>query len=139
MYSKSLNVLIADDDSDDQSLIQEAFRNCFAGTNLHSVYNGRELLDYLTKKAEINTLTFAIPDVIILDLNMPIMDGVSALKKIKGIESLKEIPVYILTTSKNDFDRMICKQLGAVDFYTKPSDFSGLQETIKQIFLKTAG
>ena len=94
-------ILIADDDADDRMLISDALRESRVSNDLHFVENGEELLDYLRNRGKFSdALKFPRPGLILLDLNMPKMDGREALKEIKETPELKSIPVVVLTTSK---------------------------------------
>ena len=94
-------ILVADDDPDDRSLIQEAFDEAQLGNPLKFVQDGIELLDHLHRRNGFSSLLdTALPGMILLDLNMPRMDGGEALEKIKDDSDLRRIPVIILTTSK---------------------------------------
>src|SRR6476619_4678510 len=79
------------------------------------VENGRQVIDYLDTSAEDN-----LPALIVLDLNMPEMDGRQTLKKIKAHPAFHRIPVAIVTTSANRIDKEVCHRLGASLFLTKP-------------------
>ena len=132
MTCNQLNIIIADDDADDQLLIKEAIRHYAREAELISVTDGAELLKWVTQVSE-DRVQKTKPDIIILDLNMPRMDGITALTKIKAIEYCRDIPVYILTTSKDEEDKRRCSELGARRFFTKPSGFGSLQASIKTI------
>ena len=124
------HIIVADDDVDDQFFIKEAIRNYTSDVELISVYNGLELVQWLAGADPDDGLQTPMPDLIILDLNMPIMDGVAALSKIREIQNYSDIPIYILTTSKEEKDEKICMQLGARGFFTKPSEFASLQRAV---------
>ncbi len=130
------NIVVADDDSDDHFFLEEAMRASNIQSNLISVYNGSELLDLLHTRGSYATAPSIKPDLVLLDLNMPVLDGFTALKQIKKNSHLKDIPVYIFTTSRRDADRKACEQLGADDFFSKPSEFGLLQQMVKDIMSK---
>lgn len=113
-------ILIADDDPDDRELIAATFAEILPAEKLEIVSDGLKVLHYLTslKKNE-------LPGLIILDLNMPLMDGFITLEKLKGSDRYKHIPVVILTTSKNMDEMNKCLQLGAADYLTKPNNYTG--------------
>jgi CheY-like chemotaxis protein len=114
-------ILIADDDSDDRELIAAAFSEVLPVEKLEIVPDGTKVLHYLDHLADDNEL----PGLIMLDLNMPLLDGFSTLKKLKTNDRYKHIPVVILTTSKNMEEMNKCLQLGASDYLTKPNNFTG--------------
>lgn len=120
-------ILIVEDSEDDF----DATRRAFGKVNLHNpikhVLSGEEALGYL--HAEDN----ARPGIILLDLNMPGMDGRKTLQAIKEHKQLKQIPVVILTTSNDERDVSACYELGANTYIQKPVDFDGLINAIKQL------
>lgn len=129
------HIIIADDDLDDQYIIKDVIEKLQVKREFVSVYNGLELLHLL--KGTGKTGEKIIPGLIIMDLNMPLLDGLGALSQIKANEELKNIPVYILSTSRFDYDKQRALELGANDFFSKPYKFEELKEIIKDIFLKT--
>ena len=128
-----LKIVIADDDADDVFFFEEAFKKLnIANYSLISFRDGRQTLDYLkaTQTAEDR------PTMIVLDLNMPILDGISVLREIKRSAILKDIPIFILTTSKSPNDRKTCKELGCSEYYIKPIKLAELTVIIKDILSK---
>jgi CheY-like chemotaxis protein len=131
---RSICILIADDDEEDQMLIKEAFEENRLSNTLHFVGNGQELLDYLRNQGDYsNTKKYPLPALILLDLNMPKKDGREALKEIKEDPRLRPIPVVILTTSKAEEDILKTYGLGVSSFITKPVTFTSLVEMIKTL------
>lgn len=124
------NIIIADDDQDDQLLMRQAIQDVDGHCSITSVYSGFELLQLLTKSA--GDLS-AHPDLIVLDINMPMMNGFTALSEIKKTDMLRGIPVFILSTSHSRTDKMLAGELGAAGFYTKPVEFSDLRKIMKEI------
>jgi CheY-like chemotaxis protein len=113
-------VYLVDDDADDLQLVQEAlFENSYKGPVL-PIQNGRELMSKLERLD-----ASCHPKVIILDLNMPLLNGFEALRLIKIDPSRKEIPVIILTASSAKADELKCFELGCEFFMNKPTNFSG--------------
>jgi CheY-like chemotaxis protein len=107
-------VYLVDDDVDDLELFQEALQeNSYTGP-VTTLTNGKILLDRLI-------LDEKRPDVIVLDLNMPIKDGFQALEEIRSYPHLRSIPVVILTSSGKPEDEMRCMALGCNSYHTKPS------------------
>ena len=133
--SKKVNPLIflmAEDDSDDRLLVKEAFRDNDMINTLHFVENGVELLDYLRRQGKFGSQAmYPIPDVILLDLNMPRKDGREALEEIKTDPHLRHIPVVVLTTSSAEEDVIRSYDNGAAGYITKPVKFGGLVEAIQ--------
>jgi len=125
-------VLIADDDPDDRLLIRDAFGEIPFSVNLHFVENGQELLDYLHHlNGYADSNETPNPDLILLDLNMPGKDGRQALREIKSNPDVRNIPVVIFTTSKEQEEIEECYKLGANSFVTKPLTFDGLVQAVK--------
>jgi CheY-like chemotaxis protein len=132
--SRSITILLADDDEDDRLLTQDALRESRVLNQLNVVKDGVELLQYLRREGEYSDKqVYPRPSLILLDLNMPRMDGREALQQIKADDALKSIPVVILTTSKQEEDMIKGYGLGAASYITKPVHFEGLVELMKAI------
>ena len=127
-----ITILICDDDDDDRALTRQALEDAHISNSLRFVEDGEQLLDYLHQRGEYSGETGAAPrpGLILLDLNMPKMDGREALQRIKEDPSLVDIPIVILTTSGLDIDIIRSYQLGVNSFITKPVTFSGLVEAM---------
>ena len=131
---KSITILIADDDADDRLMIKEALSESRLVNHLNFVEDGEELLDYLLHRGKFEKFeTSPRPGLILLDLNMPKMDGREALKEIKSHPELKRIPVVIFTTSKAEEDVYRTYNLGVNSFVTKPITFDSLVNTVREI------
>lgn len=126
-------ILMADDDEDDLMLTRDAFLENRLGNELKFVRNGEELMDYLSHRGEYSADNAPLPDLILLDLNMPKKDGREALKEIKSDNRLKQIPVVILTTSKAEEDIMKSYELGVNSFITKPVTFNDMIRITKAL------
>ena len=132
--SKSIVILMADDDADDRLLAKDALNECQASSSLHFVENGEELLDYLRHEGKYASLANTPrPGLILLDLNMPRKDGREALQEIKADPELRIIPVVVLTTSKADTDIRRIYELGANSFITKPVSFDALIKVMNDL------
>lgn len=110
-------VLMADDDDDDCTLAKDAFRESGVPGSLRCVENGVELMEYLLRSEP-------VPALILLDLNMPVKDGRQALREIKSMPGLQEIPIVVLTTSREEEDIAFSGEMGAQSFITKPNTFA---------------
>ncbi len=131
---KAIEILIADDDAEDRMLIKDALIESRLKNGLHFVEDGEELLDYLHNKEKFSDIEkFPKPGIILLDLNMPRMDGREALKEIKKDAKLRSIPVVVLTTSKAEEDILKTYNLGVSSFITKPVTFEGLVDVMKTL------
>jgi CheY-like chemotaxis protein len=127
---KNCTVLIADDDLDDHHFLKRAISQLNLDHTCISVFNGLELMDRLvTGKTN--------PDLIILDLNMPLLDGFGALEKIRSDETFKSIPVFVLSTTHFEYDQQKAKLLGATDFYRKPYQYDKLKNIVQDMFNKS--
>lgn len=127
-----ITILICDDDEDDRLLTQQALEDAHVSNNLRFVEDGEQLLDYLYQRGAYGGETGKAPrpGLILLDLNMPRMDGREALMLIKGDPKLHDIPVVVLSTSSLDQDIVRSYQLGVNSFITKPVTFTGLVEAM---------
>jgi len=129
---KSKVILMAEDDSDDRLLVQDAVAECGWEGDLRFVADGEELLDYLLRRGKYRQPAAAPrPGLILLDLNMPKKDGREALREIKADPELRRIPVVILTTSKADTDVGRIYDLGANSFISKPIQFDALVNVMR--------
>lgn len=129
---KPITILVADDDPDDRMLIEDAFVESRLRNDLRFVKDGIELLDYLRHQdAYENPETAPRPGIILLDLNMPRMDGREALAHIKADPNLKQIPIVVLTTSKAEEDILRTYDTGVNSFITKPVTFEGLVDLVR--------
>lgn len=129
-----LEILIADDDIDDRMLIEDAFAESRLRNPITFVENGEELMDRLNCKGKFaNRSPYEQPGLILLDLNMPRMDGREALSLIKQDSRLRRIPVVVLTTSKADEDIFKTYDLGVSSFISKPVSFDGLVDVVKTL------
>ncbi len=127
-------ILIADDDEDDRMFTKEAFDENFEEKEIRFVNDGVELLDYLRRKNKYaNPALSPRPSIILLDLNMPKMDGREALREIKSDPKLRTIPVVILTTSKAEHDIVKTYDLGINCFITKPVSFTDFLEVTRTL------
>jgi two-component system response regulator len=131
---KTLIILMADDDADDRLLAQEAMHESRVLNELHFVEDGVQLLSYLRGDDDFSDrILHPMPGLILLDLNMPKMDGREALAEIKADPRLRRIPVVILTTSKAEEDMVKGYDLGAASYITKPVTFDALVELMRTL------
>ena len=117
-------VLIADDDTDDCLIAMEAWEETGLGNELRFVQDGNELIDYLFHQNRYSPLESSPrPGLILLDLSMPKKSGLESLAEIKADQTLKDIPIIVLSTSNTPKDASEAYALGAYGFVTKPSTF----------------
>jgi len=119
-------IFLIDDDEDDQLLFIEAIQSIYPVLQYDTAANGKIALDKLKSSP-------SLPDIIFLDLNMPVMNGLEFLIQIKKENALSRIPVGIFTTSDLRLDKALTKELGAQFFLTKPNDFQVLRKKLQQI------
>lgn len=112
-------ILLVEDDELDVISVQRTLRKLDTDYTLHIAYNGKEALAMLT-----NAETPIIPDVILLDLNMPKMNGIEFLKALRKNESFSNIKVFIMTTSAEQGDRVMAEQLGISGYIIKPLNYT---------------
>jgi CheY-like chemotaxis protein len=130
----SITILMADDDPDDRALARDALVESRLRNEMVFAEDGQQLLDYLRRQGKFAPPAHAPrPGLILLDLNMPRMDGREALKEIKGDPELRRIPIIVLTTSKAEEDVFRSYDLGASSFITKPVTFSSLVDTMRSL------
>lgn len=123
-----IKVMLADDDKDDQHLFKEALDHTKVDTELTTADNGKELMENLHDPEIPN------PDIIFLDINMPVKDGKECLEEIKADDDLKEIPCVMYTTSKSADDVDHAYKAGANLYVPKPYSFSMIILVLKNIF-----
>lgn len=134
MERKPITILLADDDEDDRMLARKALAESRLANDLHMVKDGEELMDYLHRRGAYAALEDSPrPGLILLDLNMPKMDGREALREIKSDHTLRQIPVVVLTTSQAEGDIYRTYDLGANSFITKPVMFESLVGVMKDL------
>ena len=121
------NIYLADDDSDDVEFFYEALSDVCGSATFESGKNGMELMKKLLYPE------LPVPDIIFLDINMPLMNGLECLKEIKSHLHLKDIPVVMYTTSALSGTIEIAYRLGASLFMEKPSEFQELKNMLSPI------
>ncbi|HEY2161916.1 MAG TPA: response regulator [Solirubrobacteraceae bacterium] len=130
---KAVTILMADDDEEDCELTRDALQDARLANEMRFVYDGQELMDYLRREGPYADVSVDAPrpGIILLDLNMPKKDGREALAEIKADDSLRRIPIVVLTTSKDEEDVLRTYDLGVNSFITKPVTFAGLVEVMR--------
>ncbi len=123
-------MLIADDDEDDIYLLESAFKESRLAVRVDFVQNGLEVLTYLENIKEHNLL----PDLIVLDLNMPLLSGSETLLRLKDDSRYKKIPVAILTTSISEKEKAHCLEMGAALYLFKSAGFDKIVSTAKYLY-----
>jgi chemotaxis family two-component system response regulator Rcp1 len=127
------SILLVEDNPGDIRLTQEAFKEGNINVDMDVVSDGEQAIDFLFRKGKFADARR--PDIILLDLNLPKKNGIEVLKEIKQDESLKKIPVIVLTTSDADHDISKAYSLNANCYILKPVDFDDFAKVIKTIEL----
>lgn len=128
---KTQSILVVDDNEDDYEAVARAFKKVGLTNPVSLCTTGQEAVNFL--KSREGHKSGEKPMLIMLDLNMPGMDGFQVLQRIREDASLKQIPVVIWTTSSNEKDIDTCYQLGANAFMQKPVVFDDLIESIRRL------
>jgi CheY-like chemotaxis protein len=128
---KTAHILLVEDNEGDILLTHEAFEESKIKTHISVVKNGKDALDFLYKKNGFEKAES--PDIILLDINIPIFNGHEVLQKIKNDPELKKIPVIILTTSSNDKDVNKAYENHTNSFVTKPIEMKDFLEAVLKI------
>ncbi len=121
-----VNILLVEDDEVDIMNVQRAFKKNRINNPLFVAHNGLEALDMLRSDAKINPL----PKIILLDINMPKMGGIEFLSEIRKDDDLKNISVFIMTTSNDDHDRFEAYNLNVAGYILKPISFGKFVEAV---------
>lgn len=128
---KVIDILLVEDSETDAELTFEALKQGKLGNTIHHVKDGEQAMKFLLREEGYETA--ARPDLILLDLNMPKMDGREVLRQIRATESLKVIPVVVLTTSSHDKDIIETYGLAANSYIVKPVDLNQFFEVVQQV------
>ena len=124
-------ILLVEDSENDVILTREGFKATKLSVNLHHVINGEECMAFLRKEREYPDAP--TPDLVLLDLNLPVMDGREVLAEVVKDDRLNHLPVVILTTSANEQDVLSMYKLRCSAYATKPVDFDEFQRIIQGI------
>ena len=122
---KTINILLAEDDVDDRDFFEQAIKEMDFNCKLNFVTNGRELIDYLDESE--------VPHIVFLDLNMPIVSGMEALKILRHNQKYSRLVIAIYSTSSNERDIEFTLAQGANCYIIKPNKFSKLKKILKHV------
>jgi len=132
MTSSNELLLVVEDSNDDFKMLQRLMQRMDVRNPIIRCVNGDEALDFLYQEGSYkDTEGVAKPSVILLDLNLPGIDGRAVLERLKQDGSLKEIPIVVFTTSSSPKDVEFCYQKGANGYLVKPMDVEELQRTVQ--------
>lgn len=132
---KELVIVIAEDDLGHAELIKEGLIESGVHNEIIHFVDGEEAWDFFSAKNKDNTLNKTKNYLLLLDINMPKMDGVELLRRMKRTDELKEIPVMMLTTTDDPREVEECYKIGCSIYITKPVDFAKFSETLKRLGL----
>ena len=128
---RPIEILLVEDNPGDVILTEEAFTEAKIWNNLHVVNDGEQALSYLKKREGFENAVR--PDLILLDLNIPKIDGREVLDRVKSTESLKRIPVVVLTSSEAEQDIIKTYDLHANSYVVKPIDLDQFVNVVKAV------
>lgn len=128
------SVLLVEDDFFDTMTVQKSFEKFSISHKLYTAFNGLEALDLLLGRNGVEAIE-PLPDAILLDLNMPKMNGHELLAELRNYPHLSHIPVFITTTSSMDVDRLNAQHLGVRGYILKPIDFENTPDMIDSMTL----
>ena len=129
---EAIKVLVVEDNPNDVSIIKRAMRKSDVKCELYFARDGEEALDFLYRQKE-EFEDAPRPDLILLDLNLPKINGLEVLAKIKGDESLRRLPVIVLTISEREEDMVKAYDSGAASYMTKPVDSKDFERLIQTV------
>ena len=128
-----MEVLLVEDRKEDAELTMRALKKNHLINEIKWIDDGQDALDYLFGNGNYLDKTYDLPKLILLDLKLPKVNGLEILEKLKSHETLKQIPVVILTSSQEDVDIQKAYRMGVNSYIVKPIDFSKFAEAIKQV------
>ena len=133
---KNKVVLLVEDNPDDEELTRLAFEECRLANKLHVVRDGQEALDYLFSSGSYASRDVnEVPQVILLDLKLPKVDGLEVLQRVRADERTRLLPVVVLTSSKEEQDLIDSYSLGASSYIQKPVDYLQFVDAVRQLGL----
>ena len=128
------HILLVEDSRMDIELTLDAFRERRLGNSIHVANDGQEAMDYLNGVGPYaDRDAYPLPDLILLDLKMPVMDGYEVLRRIKASPLLKRLPVVILSSSREEGDLAMTYDTGANSYLVKPLSFDGFLDVVSKI------
>ena len=134
MASYPIIILLAEDDEGHALLIQRNLKRAGIVNEVHHVADGQQALDYLHREGAFRDRKIG-PLLLLLDINMPPMDGVETLRRIKADEATARVPVIMLTTTDDPREIERCYQLGCSVYITKPVEYEAFVESVKRLGL----
>ncbi|AWM37999.1 Response regulator rcp1 [Gemmata obscuriglobus] len=130
---RPLDVLLVEDDPSDLKLTLHAFRKYHLANTLHVARDGAEALEFVFGTGRYADRTGGHPHLILLDLKLPLVDGIEVLRRLKESPVSRSIPIVVLTSSREDRDLTACYELGVNSYIVKPVDFDQFGEVVRQL------
>jgi CheY-like chemotaxis protein len=132
--NKLAHILLVEDNRMDVELTIDAFHEAKLQNTIHVASDGQEALDYLFGRGKYaDRKAFPMPNLVLLDLKLPGIDGFEVLRQVKSTPILKRLPVVILTSSKEEGDRALSYDHGANSYIVKPVSFDGFLDVVQEI------
>lgn len=129
---KFFDILLIEDNDDDIVILKRVFKKAQIANKLHIARNGEDALDFLYHQGKYSEEKSSAPGLILLDINMPGMNGFDIIKKLKTDFKYRKVPIIMLTTSNREEDIAKSYESGACSYITKPADFNSFVKIIEQ-------
>jgi CheY-like chemotaxis protein len=126
-------ILLAEDTPHDVELTLTALKECHLANEVVVVHDGVEVLDYIYRRGDYSDRESGMPVVLLLDLKMPRIDGLEVLKQLKSDPDLRQLPIVMLTSSREEHDLIRSYELGVNAFVVKPVDFKQFVEAVRNL------
>jgi CheY-like chemotaxis protein len=133
--AQEVTILLVEDDPGHARLIEKNLRRSNVANDIVTLGDGQQAIDYLYGSGKYETARYTLPLLILLDLNMPVLDGYQVLERIKADDRTRRIPVIVLTTTDDAREVARCYQLGCNVYVTKPVDYQQFSEAIQKLGL----
>lgn len=130
-----ITILLVEDDAGHARLVEKNLRRAGISNDIVKFDNGQTAVDFLLKQGDYQDTAGILPLLILLDLNLPVLDGYQVLKIIKGSDSTRHIPVVVLTTTDSSHEISKCYDLGCNVYVTKPVEYEQFSEAIRMLGL----
>jgi CheY-like chemotaxis protein len=132
--SRAAHILLVEDRRLDVELTLDAFREAALHNTVQVAWTGEQALDYLFGRGPyVDRAAHPLPDLVLLDLKLPGIDGQEVLRQVKATPGLRRLPVVVLTSSREQRDRLECYDHGVNSFLVKPISFDGFMEVVREV------
>jgi CheY-like chemotaxis protein len=133
--NKELQIIIAEDDMGHAALIKKNLRRAGINNEILHFKDGEETINFLFQKTQDPLMEYGLPYLLLLDINMPRVDGVEVLRQVKQDDELKKMPVIMITTTDDPREVQRCHDLGCSNYIAKPIDYEKFVQAIRQLGL----